>query len=716
MSLPLVNESEPHFATPRTAHLVGWTAVAGPGSGEVMTERASRVLDAFVGDYGRLRVIGARQDFAYGFWKPQAPLPMTTWSTHSDPRFICFLEGVFYDDYEGHRIVEGEDPGLARALVEAIQVEGESAAGRLNGSFAGFVYDAEARELSTFVDRLGTRMLYWTRSQDGTTVSTSLAAFRGIAPPKLDLASAFQFLTVGFPIGERTLLEGVFVQPPASIRIFAAGSQRASRDWTPPAREEGLSLRDAVARITGTMEDSVARLARRAPERFGLGLTGGHDSRVIFSSLLHQRIPFEAMSWRDNNFNDRVMSELCARARVVPHIAPKASRLSLEEIRKAAFAYTDGQYFYAYGFTWLGLECSLEGLDAAMLGFGGDLLSGSAPVSWNVGVRTIGQLAHSVLAEQMELLSFRKAEALLGAGACGRRAETLSSWMATFEREAWRNSLLDISIWQRLQNRNFKRVRHVMNPALQYVQILYPYLDNSVLDAYFRLPFRFLDEKPHCYAGFYRFTRFGDLPATSFPITLRQEALFPFSVYLLRLGRAAMKPVRSRFHRAPAQSGWSADDEQTYARVAESPLFDSRRLEKLVATSRIKMATLRKMRTLVSFDRFYVRGEADSSEVISRDDREAPSGLRARRCRRHNGEPGRRKEGYDRGRDIDRLAARLNEGLLDPLIHRPRPERHVGQVAVLVSIVEVGAANGVENVFAGGVAGLRRRGGPDVAE
>ena len=59
--------------------------------------------------------------------------------------------------------------------------------------------------------------------------------------------------------------------------------------------------------------------------------------------------------------------------------------------------------------------------------------------------------------------------------------------------------------------------------------------------------------------------------------------------------------------------------------VAESPLFDPGRLEGLVAKRRIRIASLRKMRNLVNFDRFYVRGEAVPPEIISRDDREAPS-------------------------------------------------------------------------------------------
>jgi hypothetical protein len=209
----------------------------------------------------------------------------------------------------------------------------------------------------------------------------------------------------------------------------------------------------------------------------------------------------------------------------------------------------------------------------------------------------------------MEHLSFRDAETLLTGGGAGNGAGTMSLWMKSFEEESWRGSMSDISIWQRLRNRNFKRIRQAMNPALQYVQLLYPYVDNSVLDVYFSLPVRFLDQTPHCYAGFYRFPRFGDLPAGGVPISLRNEARFPLGVYLPRLAKVTVQTVRSRLRRAPDRSEWSPAEELTYREVAESPLFDSRRLDELVRQRRVNAIALRKMRTLDRFDRFYVRGD-----------------------------------------------------------------------------------------------------------
>src|SRR5262249_6846774 len=160
------------------------------------------------------------------------------------------VEGVFHDDYESHRIVEGEDPNLARALADGIRATGERAIAGLNGTFAGCFIDLTAGSLMTFVDRLGTRDLYWRQAAGEVVVSSNLAAFRPLASMKLDLESAFQFLTIGFPIGERTLLEGISIHPPASVKVFTSTSHSGGRYWTVPERREDMPLSSAVARIS----------------------------------------------------------------------------------------------------------------------------------------------------------------------------------------------------------------------------------------------------------------------------------------------------------------------------------------------------------------------------------------------------------------------------------------------------------------------------------
>jgi Glutamine amidotransferase domain/Asparagine synthase len=592
---------------PRRAHLPGWTAILGSPADPATEGGIGRVLDGFVGDFGTIRRVCVREGLAFGVRLPENPLPMATWSFSTDPRYLCFVEGVFYDDYGSHRIVAGEDPGLAAAIVASMASGWQRVLGPLSGSFSGLVFDRETRTLATFVDRFGTRRLFWTRANGKTVVSTNLAALRGIRTPAVDPASAFQFLTIGFPIGERTLLEGVHQQAPASVNEFSADDRKGFDYWVPPAREESLSLRESVARIVDSMEECVGRISRRAGGPLALGLTGGHDSRVILASLIQARVRFEAVSWQEDNFNDRVVRELCARAGKEAHFTPGRSPEALDEIREHAFVYTDGQFLHAHGYTWLGQQSSVEGLEVLLLGFGGDLISGSGTPTRR-SRPAMRLLALNALRAQMEHLSFEDARALLKGRSSDSEAETLAEWLASFERESQRGSPADIVIAQRLRNRNLKRVGSVMTPASQYAQIVYPYLDNTVLDVYFCLPVRFLDQRPHCYAGFLRFPDFGDLRAVTAPISLRTEARFPWSVSLLRAQALAARGRGASRH-APARSTWSAADEQAYREVADSDFFDVVRLNALIGRGRIRPTGLRKMQTLARFVRVYARGE-----------------------------------------------------------------------------------------------------------
>ena len=67
------------------------------------------------------------------------------------------------------------------------------------------------------------------------------------------------------------------------------------------------------------------------------------------------------------------------------------------------------------------------------------------------------------------------------------------------------------------------------------------------------------------------------------------------------------------------------------------------------------------------------------------------------------------EETLNRRRDVDGTAARLDEGVLDSLIHRPRPERLIGEIPVLILVAEVCPAGSVEDVLAGTVGGGSRR-------
>jgi Glutamine amidotransferase domain len=590
----------------RRNHLIGWMLVVGETSACELAAKTEAGLQCFVGDYGKNQKIVACDHVAFGLWKPDTPLPMTSWSFYESADYLCFVEGVFYGDYHGHEPIGGEDPKVAELLVRQYVNDKNDAIAALNGCFSGFLFHRQSSTLATFVDKLGVRVLYWSWEKDNLVVSSNLASFRHLRSLDLDREAAFQFLTVGFPIGERTLLKNISIQLPCTINIFKAGSKESACYWN-PKRAKALELEETVVSIVSSMEDFVNRLHKRTDGKtVALGLTGGHDSRVIAASLASQQLPFQAFRWRESNFNEEVVRHLCSLMNVPLHIVKAYSAGEIKGMKENVFTYSDGSTSEGWNFAGLGRHCAEHEIQHLLLGFAGGPVSGSLTIPEPEHFDNIADLARCELKSQMEILSFEQAQALLigSAADCVERAK--AEWNSSFAAEEGRDTFSDILIWQRLANRNLKRIRNGMIPASQYTQLIFPYLDNEVLEAYFNAPVEHIKyQKAHCYTGFYRFKEFGDYRTTGFPVPLKWEAQSPFSLYSFRIFRDALQNLRSL-----VKDSHSAGENETVReymkRLSTCPLFDGKRVQKLLSENRISRKSVYKMHNLAKFFDTYV--------------------------------------------------------------------------------------------------------------
>ncbi len=595
-------------ASPRT-HLVGWMAILGRGNEHEMRARIELGLDSFVGDYGRRRIHHAQPGFGFGARLPAAPWPLTTWSLAQDDSGICFVEGVFYDRCFSLWPTDGEDPQLAHGLLASFRGAGTSAIGELSGSFSGFVFDRRAQALTTFVDRLGTRVLYWSTEGEDVIVAANLAAFRALKTPALDRDGAFQYVTVGFPIGERTLLRDIRIQRPASVNVFRGGTRESRRYWAVPQRRPTMSRTDACAMITHAVEEFVVRLHGRTQAPLGLGLSGGHDSRIMLSALAYTGVPYEPLTRIPDHFNDRVARALGAIVKKAPRLV-EVPRHEMLELRRGAFAYSDGQHFDAFGFAALGKACHERQIASLLFGFTGDIISGDQGTPAPQYLRGIEELAPAMLQQQLELLSFDDAASIMPGEEGTKRSlidTAIREWARSFPDQEPHEHLLEVAMWQAMANRNVKRVRFSMSPATRYTQLIFPYMDNKVLDAYFSLPIELLyHQKAHCDAGFHRFSAFGNYRACPYPLSLRNEARFPLVLYRVRLARRFL----ARFAPTNFKREVSLKLRDTADEVAKSSLFDTRAVQALLERGRISPRGLRRLRNLVRFHNVYVRGTA----------------------------------------------------------------------------------------------------------
>ncbi|HEY5871059.1 MAG TPA: hypothetical protein VI542_36735, partial [Candidatus Tectomicrobia bacterium] len=225
--------------------LPGWLAIAGETAPAVLQTQIRSGLDAFLGYYDTQKIIHTEEHFGLGFLKPDTVFPLTTWSFFADSDHVCFIEGVFYDAYDGYTPQNGEDTQLAERILKRFTLEALTAIEKINGSFSSCIYSKNSKKLMTFIDRLGVKVLYWTHRQNYTVVSSTLGGLKKLTKFSLDTTSAFQFLTLGFPIGARTLLDGVFIQPPATAMIFHNNKSETMRYWKTPQRLQHMSLQEA---------------------------------------------------------------------------------------------------------------------------------------------------------------------------------------------------------------------------------------------------------------------------------------------------------------------------------------------------------------------------------------------------------------------------------------------------------------------------------------
>gem|GEM_PF-7094669 len=133
-----------------------------------------------------------------------------------------------------------------------------------------------------------------------------------------------------------------------------------------------MNLNEAAAMISGAMDNVVERLANRSKGELGIGLTGGHDSRVILGSLAHKDVPFKPLLWADGDFNDEVALRLAAIAKKTPTVVCHSSAEQLWRMKEQGFRYSDGSCFHSTGFAELGRECLERQIPGLMLGFAGD--------------------------------------------------------------------------------------------------------------------------------------------------------------------------------------------------------------------------------------------------------------------------------------------------------------------------------------------------------
>ncbi len=157
----------------------------------------------------------------------------------------------------------------------------------LNGRFQGLLVDGRSGASTLFVDRYGMQRLYYHESKDALYFGAEAKAILAVRPVlrSIDAKGLGEFITCGCVFENRTLFPGVHVLPAASAWICRGRSVEQRRAYFDSAEWEnqaGLSPAESYDNIRGVFSRVLPRYFE-GPERVGMSLTGGLDTRIIMA-------------------------------------------------------------------------------------------------------------------------------------------------------------------------------------------------------------------------------------------------------------------------------------------------------------------------------------------------------------------------------------------------------------------------------------------------
>ncbi len=157
----------------------------------------------------------------------------------------------------------------------------------LNGRFHGILADKRRGTTMLFNDRYGMHRVYFHESQEAFYFAAEAKAILAVRPElrQLDARGLGEFVSCGCVMENRTLFQGVNVLPGASAWVFGKGCLEKKRAYFHPREWEDQPRLEPDAYYPQLREIFSRNLPRyfETPDRIGMSLTGGLDSRMIMA-------------------------------------------------------------------------------------------------------------------------------------------------------------------------------------------------------------------------------------------------------------------------------------------------------------------------------------------------------------------------------------------------------------------------------------------------
>jgi asparagine synthase (glutamine-hydrolysing) len=163
----------------------------------------------------------------------------------------------------------------------------------LNGRFHGVVIDKKSGTATLFNDRYGMHRVYFHETGEAFYFAAEAKAILAVQPKlrSVDPQGLAEFVSCGCVLENRTIFKGIRILPPASAWIIRNSVVEKKGSYFDPQEWEGqtsLQPTSYYEQLRGVFSGNMPRYFG-GPERIGVSLTGGLDSRMIMA--WHKAVP-----------------------------------------------------------------------------------------------------------------------------------------------------------------------------------------------------------------------------------------------------------------------------------------------------------------------------------------------------------------------------------------------------------------------------------------
>ncbi|WP_135366237.1 asparagine synthase-related protein [Halosimplex halophilum] len=259
--------------------MVGLSGVFGAGAGSCDVETVPAAVDDEETGRYRDRDAEVRSAFHAG--------TATDQPAETADGALVWVWGEVYSVADGGDRTTVDPNESARVCAREYAEHGLDFVERLDGEFAGWVYDPAAGTVSLFLDRLGARPLYYADAGDSLAVSTNVQTVPVVSgfEPRFDGEYLAEYLYSRRTQGTETPIEGVQQLPPATVLTYDVDTGEAERwtYWEPRHRPVDEPLSYFVRELAERFERAVADRTADDGDH-GLLLSGGSDSRAVLAA------------------------------------------------------------------------------------------------------------------------------------------------------------------------------------------------------------------------------------------------------------------------------------------------------------------------------------------------------------------------------------------------------------------------------------------------